>query len=572
MITAKTLDSSAISSSAAANPEFLYEFSPKSSDNEATTTFSPTQICSWVIHVQDKTPSDDVLRVPWPLAELKGRSFPQLIQNSITESTFTSLSPEDLPVSNSLIAESLRKDPSSLYLESLRFAIMAGNTDLVESLIDEGLKEPRFIEALKEIYPYHLAAGYLDGSDTCCCMLRAISVSFEVYYPIAQNYEDAAGHTILDSLIISVMRSHTRVSPRDVSSYFIDKDVYPGEERDICGRWDADSPAVRQLFQRGKYRIPLNWKHPFCHNSLQAVCHCITSIFYPGSYVPHINRLSGLFIRHCVTCGTKLSLGTLHLIVVLAYHLADSGIQGETLFGAVAMLVYLLRLGADVSLKAEVSFDEILGVAFLSECHHANLDADGFMQTVPSATLDRWSSECQIGWHCMRGILQLAKYGKIHHLFIEVGEQSGSGDQFNTTDINDDDCEDNNESDNASTTSITSCPLYHNNRQDPTFPCGNSQLGLIWALVQAEMLTYRKIEDLGAWISDNFSMSALKNWLQGEAVGLEMPFVQKDMLREHTICGWFDDAEFFVSPTPYEVTKQHILNYDEQESDSESVQ
>ncbi|QYS94297.1 hypothetical protein H0G86_001637 [Trichoderma simmonsii] len=603
MITDMTLDSSVISSSAHAAPEVVFSFSPKSSDNETTTILMPKQKCGWLVHAEDEALSDDLLKIPWPLAKLDGRSFPQLMLESITESTFTSRSPEDLPVSNSLIAESLRKDPSSLYLESLRFAIMAGNYDLVESLIEEGMKEPRFIESLMEIYPYHLAAGYLCGSNPCCLMFDILNKYIGDHYPIAQTYDDAAGHTVLDSLIISIIRSHTRVSPRDVSPYFIDRDLYPGEEKDVCGRWDADSPAVRQLFQRGKYRIPLNWKHPFCHTSVQAVYHCSLEIFFPGSYVPHINRLSGLFIRHCATCGAKLSLGTLHLIVVLAYHLADSGILGETLFGAVAMSVCLLRLGANASFKAEVSFDEILGVAFLNECHHANLDACDFMQTVPSATLDRWSPECQIGWHCMHGVLRLAKYGKIRRLNTEAGGHPGPGDQFDIMDVDNDANDDSGDSDDndgsgesgesgdggdsdssdgsdddgesennndISTTSTSSCWLEEFHCSSSSLPCGNPQLGLIWAAVQAEVLTYRKTKDLDPWISDYFSMVGLKRWLQGESVELEMPFAQKDMLREHTICGWFVDAEFFHIPTPYEVTKQHIMNYCEPESELES--
>ncbi|KAF3077418.1 hypothetical protein CFAM422_000688 [Trichoderma lentiforme] len=579
MIIPMTLYSMEISPSAAANPEIFLKFSPNSSSDEATAILSPEQSCGWLIHVKGKTASDDFLETPWSLADLNGRSFPQLMRESIAESTFSSLSPKDLPISNSLIAESLHKDPSSLYLESLRFAIMAGNGDLAESLIEKGMKQPRFIESLKEFYPYHLAAIYLDGGTTCCSLFSALSTALEDICPLVQNYEDAAGHTVLDSLIISIIRSHTtRVKPRDVSSSFIDTDVYPGEEKDACGRWDADSPAIRQLFRRGKYRIPLDWKHPFCHSSVQAVYHIILHLFFPGNYVPHINHLSGLFVRHCVACGTKLSLGTLHLIVVLAFHLADSGIRGETLFGAVALLVCLLRLGANASFKAEVSFDEILGVAFLTECHHANLDAGDFMQTVTSAILDLWSPECQIGWHCMHGVLQLAKNGKIHRLDTEAGNQPGSGAQSDTMNVDNDangdsdgsdGSDDGGESDNGHTVSTiptASCWLEHP-RFRPSFSCGNSEFGLIWASIQAEILTYRKVRDLDPWISDNFSMSALKKWLQGESVGLEIPFVQKSILRDHTICGWFDTQPYWI-PHPSEVTKQHIANYYELESES----
>ncbi|PKK42781.1 hypothetical protein CI102_12259 [Trichoderma harzianum] len=499
MIIELTLSPSVIPSSAATTPAICFAPSPLPPHDEAAFLPTPSQHCRWVIHVTHQQ---------------------QYASKEEDKMTTKSSHPLEEPW----------------------------------SLAEQGMEDPSSIESLKEVYPYHLAASYLDGGNTCCSLLTTLLECIEDVYPVAKNYEDIMGHTVLDSLTISIIRSHTRVRPREVSSNFIDTDAYPGEERDACGRWDVDFPAIRRLFQRGKYRVPFNWKHPFCHSSVQAVCHNMMRIFSPGDYIPHINRFSGLFIRHCVSCGTKLSLGTLHLIVVLAYHLANSGVQGETLFGAMAMLVCLLRLGANVSLQAEVSFDEILGLTSATRCHHAKLDADGFMQTVPAATVDGWSPECQIGWHCMRGILQLAKSGKIHRSSTITSAQSDSGDPFDSMVIDGDD---------VSTVhgSTASCQLVLTYHQYSSFPCGNPQLGLIWAAIQAEMLTYRKIEDLDSWISDNFSMGALKKWLRGESVELEMPFVQRDMLQAHTICGWFEETSFPVH-TADDVTKQHIMNMD----------
>ncbi|KKP00295.1 hypothetical protein THAR02_07589 [Trichoderma harzianum] len=186
MIAELTLSPSVIPSSAATTPASCFAPSPLSPQDEATFLPTPSQHCRWVIHVthqqqyaskeEDKmtTKSSHPLEEPWSLAEYDDHSFPQSMQQSITESTFTSLSPEHLPVSNSLIAESLRTAPSSLQLESLRFAIMAGNIELVESLLVEGMEDPSFIESLKETYPYHLAVSYLDGGNTCCSLLTTL--------------------------------------------------------------------------------------------------------------------------------------------------------------------------------------------------------------------------------------------------------------------------------------------------------------------------------------------------------------------------------------------------------------
>lgn len=50
------------------------------------------------------------------------------------------------------------------------------------------------------------------------------------------------------------------------------------------------------------------------------------------------------------------------------------------------MIIHLLRLEANLSFEAEAIFAEILGLASANESHHANLDADGFMQTALSVT------------------------------------------------------------------------------------------------------------------------------------------------------------------------------------------
>jgi hypothetical protein len=66
---------------------------------------------------------------------------------------------------------------------------------------------------------------------------------------------------------------------------------------------------------------------------------------------PRIDLLSGLFVRPCHNCALEPQLGPLHTLVVVAFYLAHLGMPGETLLGALAILVCLLSLGADASLK-----------------------------------------------------------------------------------------------------------------------------------------------------------------------------------------------------------------------------
>lgn len=86
---------------------------------------------------------------------------------------------------------------------------------------------------------------------------------------ISRNDENSMRQTIFDCLIISVLGSHTNAEPKDVSSGFTNMDRYTGEEKVICGRWDAISFMVRWFFQRGHYRIPFGWKHPFAKALLE---------------------------------------------------------------------------------------------------------------------------------------------------------------------------------------------------------------------------------------------------------------------------------------------------------------
>lgn len=564
---------------------------PLSSISHDGALLQPEQYCRWVIHVTEEHVVSDLWKdyqppnnfdqsswMPWPSEDQANRPLTHMMHESLTKSDFTSLSPDNLPISSSLISESIRNDPRSLQLESFKFAIMTGNLELVESIFWKVRREEDFYRYFMEVYPYHLAATYLDGGNTCCSLLTILIRHFSGRYAIARNNEDSMGHTVFDCLIISILRSHTNVAPRDVSSGFVDMKRYPGEEKDVCGRWDADSPIIRQLFQRGSYRIPFGWKHPFCHSSVQAVCHNLIAIFFPGNYNPHIRHPSGLFVRHCGKCGAKLTLGTLHLVVVLAYHLAASGVQGETLFGAVAVLVCLLRLGADIHDETDVSIYDILGDSSADVCRHASMDADEFMQTIPPETIDLWRPECRTAWSCMLGIFRLAKSGKLHRINKSALHNSEFRD-YVSSDIqlilldtdgeehlnrnrasNDEDDED--YGDDISTKSDGfDCVLAEEHSNDSNFPCENRQLGLIWTVIQAEMLTYRRIQGVDPWISNNFSMEALRQWLEGESEELQMPLVWEKMLRHTTPCGWFIDGPFpFATATC--ATKQHIMNMD----------
>jgi hypothetical protein len=92
-------------------------------------------------------------------------------------------------------------------------------------------------------------------------------------------------------------------------------------------------------------------------------------------------------------------------------------------------------------------------------------------------------------------------------------------------------------------------------------PGGNADLGVLWAAIQAEILTYRRLKDNDPWISDNFLMQALRSWLDGEAEVFYTPLVKDGLMHPHTKCGWFMGQDFFC-PIAEEVCKAHFMNMD----------
>ena len=66
-------------------------------------------------------------------------------------------------------------------------------------------------------------------------------------------------------------------------------------------------------------------------------------------------------------------------------------------------------------------------------------------------------------------------------------------------------------------------------------------LASLWAAVQTELLTYRRLEEGDAWISQNFNMDARNRSLNSRG-GVAIALVQKDMMKPFCSCGRFPEA------------------------------
>ncbi|KAI0450715.1 hypothetical protein F5B21DRAFT_507899 [Xylaria acuta] len=518
----------------------------------------PTQLCKWSIHVPP--PSGDACcsdAYDIPTAPPPTTPFTDELRQSIVCSDFTNTPVEDLPIAQDNIVRAIENDPKAIEIDAWKLAIMAGNRQLIHHMFNENGDEPP--DGLDEIHPFHLAASFLDGGHTCCQVFEELIFCLHATFPFHHNI-DNLGHTILDALTVSILRSHTAISPDSVSSAFRSPNRFPGEEIDICGRWATDTPEVRELFHGGFCQIPTTWKHPFCHTAVQAICHCIIAIYAPAC-APSINTMSGLFIRRCTECGLELRLGPLHTLVVTTFHLASLGKPGETLFGAIAVLVCLLNLGADASTSANISVKEILGTSDTGECTHTHLSPLELMQRVPEDIIGSWSSDCEVGWHCFAQILSRAE----RHRELMPDSDSNSDVMDLLGEVSDHDSE--LEEDGRS--GEDRCGLeFEYGGFHPSWlnlKCYDADIGLLWATIQTEFLTYRRIEEGDPWVSEKFSMRALKDWLLGYSAAFETLLVTDQMMQDHSRCGWFLRAYSSLYPAAQEVSVRYFMNMDTHE-------
>ncbi|EKG19401.1 hypothetical protein MPH_03264 [Macrophomina phaseolina MS6] len=184
---------------------------------------------------------------------------------------------------------------------------MSGNLNLVARLVSKltyGDLETQSTSVL------HLAINYLDGGNACCSVLRVL-VDSDLPH---RNRVDENCYALFDSLMATIVKSHTELRPSDLDGSN-KGERFPGDEISTCGRWDADADCVQELCSAGHSRAPLHWKHKFCHSSVQAVCHSI----YPVCMLATHYEGSGLFLKRRTGCGLKLELSQFHTLVMVAF-------------------------------------------------------------------------------------------------------------------------------------------------------------------------------------------------------------------------------------------------------------
>lgn len=516
---------------------------------DATTSsakMKPSSLCQWSTHIDDCIEYESLPYSPcsppdysnledeesWPTwpASHDSKKFTEKLSDGLESNSFSNVGTGDLPIAIGQIVKAARRSTAELLQEALGFSIMSRNAELTSQLLEDELD-------LDGLYPFHLAVTYLDGSKTCCNILNTLEQMCSL--SLRKLYINNLGHTILDHLMISILKAHTSCLPSVVDVIYKKEKRFEGEEVDICGRWDADSDCIRALLANGTSGIPFEWKHMFCHTSAQTICHCIGAIFWPR-WGPNINTPSGLFVRRCSKCGLKLQVLPLHTLVLVGLHLSQSGCKDETLFGILACLLCLLSYGANPLLKADMSLQAFLGSEEVNECSHEKLDPAELAEKVPASLKLTWSRELRTGWQVMCNVLKhsQAEWRVRHSPRRSVSKEREHEDEFNTFIEYSEDEMSIDEEASCDRHLPARCPGNDDHRN---FFGGSKVLPSLWAAVQTELLTYRRLEEGDAWISQNFNMDALNGSLQsGGKVAIAL--VQNKMMKPFCRCGEFSAA------------------------------
>ena len=507
---------------------------------------TPTALCRWSIHCKpvayERLPSparsttqefdlDDEQDWPaWP-EHLASTDIEEKLCDSLENNRFSNIECKNLPIKMNQVAGAARRSEKEIFKESVGFCIMSRNEELLDDLLYPRIERSIDIRDL-DIFPFHLAASYLDGSKGCCTIFETLIDFFRG----RRFYVNDLGHTVLDQLMITILKAHSSCSLDVVDNTINRGKRYEGEEVDTCGRWDADSNCVRQRQANEYASIPFDWKHMFCHTSVQAICHCIV-VLLASQEARDANTLSGLFVRYCTHCGLKLQLLPLHTLVLVGYQLTLVGCEGETLFGIVACLLCLLTNGHDPSEKVQISLESLLGDCEDDECSHRQMGPcelalnifNKHNRPLPERLTNAWQviihilQHSQAEWQISRLEQPLTQHDN-NHADTYIDYDKAMLDSESDLPVDD------------------TLPHY-------CFECTKSLnffgqspiLAPLWAAIQTELLTYRRQEEGDPWISQNFNIKSLAQGLIHNGK-VDIRLVQQDMMKDFCPCGKFVEA------------------------------
>jgi hypothetical protein len=182
----------------------------------------PTQLCRWAVHFfqddyeafnlpqPEATDQDNIGNEEEWLASWSQSHFDDVLRNNLETNDFSNMPVNKIPVAIPQIVAAAYQSPDEMLEEAFGFAIIGRNLPLLESLI---IKVNQRDLSLSGLFPYHLAVTYLDGSGPCCTIFNMLSNRLRGSNRAFKANKNDLGHTILDTLFLTVLRSHTSVAP-----------------------------------------------------------------------------------------------------------------------------------------------------------------------------------------------------------------------------------------------------------------------------------------------------------------------------------------------------------------------
>ena len=514
----------------------------------------PSSLCRWSIHCRiiayepcrsrtpspdpDPDPTDESTWKPWP-SSWSEPPYQARLHNSLESNDFSDIKSGSLPIAIPPIIKVLKESKDQEVVEALGFSIMAQNIDLLGELFSNLNRLPRLEREIaagsfRTSNPLHLATTFVSGPRGCCQIVD------HLLNPECNNLNfrlgdrNSLGHTVLDNLMIAILKAHTSILPSMVDDSLRDEKRFPGEEVDICGRWDADSDCIRALIDAGIPTIPFAWKHKFCHTSIQAINHCIAQFICYNEVLEDVNVgeiPSGLFQKLCVSCGRQMQLYPLHALVLTGFGLAQFGHKDEDLFGIVAILLSMLSAGMNPSSSANISMLALFSEedSSTSACDHEELTPFKLAKRIPERFINKWPARVQVGWSVFCQVLWNAER------------------EWETWDL----------------PSPTKERHFISYRRHCFFGKGRA-LAKLWAAIQTELLTYRRLEEGDPWISPNFDMYAvLESLINNRPISVGL--LDKEMMNRLNRCGCLSVPEGtkHIFPRREDVSKYYFSNLED---------
>ena len=253
-----------------------------------------------------------------------------------------------------------------------------------------------------------------------------------------------------------------------------------------------------------------------------------------------------------------LSFSSTLTLVLTAAYLGSCGFEGEDLFGILACLLCLLANGADPTLTAEISVSALAHEQTCDSCdQHEEITASDLAQRIGSTFSSNWSSETNTGWQIVCYILRSSVEERKQNENFEGAYEEAYRNYWNRMDEQSLDQSDDEEENRVPFW----CPYIYDGDHHHYFGVGPNT-AILWAAVQTELLTYRKLKESDPWISEHFNMKDLLEGLYtGE--GIRVGLVEKELMNPFCYCGRFEgNCGIWSHPVIDDACKEYFANLD----------